>query len=244
MVQSNHPPLYTTLAQAIKSGLLSGGLRNGDAIPTEATLAKFHDVSRTTVRSALQLLQKDGLIQRRQGSGTYFCVPGVSRRLASTVDYHASARAAGKRPYTKVLGLEFREPTLAEFLVFGIDPHVEVAELRRLRHLNEHPAVLQVSVLRREDMAGVRRHDLENVSLYRFLEKRRGIEVDDVRETLEPFQLDSRQAEILNLPPGSAVFRSRRIAKDEQGRVVEISDNLIRGDFCRFTLNSRFPEEK
>lgn len=64
-------PKYKALAQALRSELLQGVYQNGDALPTEQSLARTHACSRQTVRQAIALLENEGLIVRRQGSGTY-----------------------------------------------------------------------------------------------------------------------------------------------------------------------------
>jgi GntR family transcriptional regulator len=228
---------YLELANLIRAEFGSGHWRDGQALPTETDLCTIHGVSRTTVRAALDVLETEGLIRRQQGSGTFFRDGGIRKDLGSLVDFNTEAAAAGRAPSTTVLDLVRRPATLQECALFGTGlAGGEVVELRRLRRLDDTPAVFQTSFLSAGTIGEVSARELENASLYRFLADRRAIVVADIEETLEPHAVDEEHARTLAIAPGTAVFRSKRIARDVGGRVIEISDNLIRGDIYRFTV--------
>ncbi|MCD7957822.1 MAG: GntR family transcriptional regulator [Lachnospiraceae bacterium] len=67
---------YRTLAESLKKEITNRGPLGSQKLPTEAELARTYGVSRQTVRQALSLLLHEGLIEKRQGSGTYIA-PGV-----------------------------------------------------------------------------------------------------------------------------------------------------------------------
>ncbi|HXV31753.1 MAG TPA: GntR family transcriptional regulator, partial [Sinorhizobium sp.] len=71
-------PLYLKLRQSLEEAILSGKLNHGDALPPERDLADYANVSRVTVRKAVDDLVRDGLLVRRHGSGTFVVRP-VSR---------------------------------------------------------------------------------------------------------------------------------------------------------------------
>src|SRR5690606_39509544 len=71
-------PLYLKLRQTLEDAVHSGRLGHGDALPAERDLAEYANVSRVTVRKAVDDLVRDGLLVRRQGSGTFVAKP-VSR---------------------------------------------------------------------------------------------------------------------------------------------------------------------
>ena len=62
---------YKILADILQEELQRNGASVGHKLPTEAELARRHRMSRQTVRHALQLLSEEGLVESRQGSGTY-----------------------------------------------------------------------------------------------------------------------------------------------------------------------------
>lgn len=215
-------------------------MREGDVVAPEMELCAQFGVSRTTVRAALRELEREQLIRREKGRGTFFRSPLLQKNLGSLVDFHTEAIAAGRKPETRVLSFRTRPAELVETVLFGAELiRNGVVELRRLRLLDGEPAVLQFSRLPADALDGVTPSDLADRSLYRVLSARNGIEVADIEETLEPAIVAPEDARLLDVAPGTAVFRSQRIARTGDGRAIEASENIIRGDLYRFRVNRK-----
>jgi GntR family transcriptional regulator len=234
---------YRAIAEDLRASFARGNVADGHPLPSEHELCAAYGVSRTTIRAALEWLEHEGLVARRQGSGTFYRSPALAKRLGSIVDFHTEALQAGRRPRTRVLGLSVRPPTPTETIVFGAGGvRAGIAELKRLRYLDGEPGVLQRSVLSGDMLGRVKARQLEDASLYAFLAKHRKIAVHSVEETLEPALAEGEDAALLAVPTGTPVFRSHRRARDASGRVIEMSDNLIRGDIYRFTVRRTVEE--
>lgn len=234
---------YLAIASDLKANFLRNNFPDGHPLPPEHELCGTYATSRTTIRAALDWLERQGLILRRQGSGTFYRSPVITRSLGSMTDFHTEAILAGRQPHTKVIGLTVRPPTLSELVCFGRENAGKgIAELRRVRYVDSTPGVLQISYLAASVLGRVRKEQFCDDSLYKFLERRRGITIDSIEETLEPANIGSAEAELLEIEAGTAVFRSHRIARDAVGTVIELGDILIRGDVCRFSVNRRASE--
>lgn len=228
---------YQEIAHSLELGLAAAG---GDsrAIPSEYALCERYGASRTTIRAALKQLQDQGLIERRQGKGTFYRPRHIAKNLGSIVDFHTEARMVGRVPKTQVIALAVRPATPGEFALFGEAIAMGgIVALTRLRSLDDAPAVLQRSRLGLTVLGEAKAGELVNASLYRYLAECRDIHVATVEETLEPLAASLEDAEPLQIAPGTAVFRSQRVARDVAGAVIEVSDNLIRGDIYRFTIH-------
>ena len=66
-----HVPLYAQLEAILRRQIGEGMLKPGDVVPTETELGQHYQVSRITVRAALDSLTKDGLLERQPGRGTF-----------------------------------------------------------------------------------------------------------------------------------------------------------------------------
>ena len=228
---------YRAIAEELRASFARTNYPDGHPLPSEHELCVAYGVSRTTIRAALDWLERRGLVRRRQGSGTFYKSPAIAKHLGSVVDFHTEALKAGRKPRTEVLSLAVRPPSPAEAVVFGAkDARGGIAELKRIRYLDGEPGVLQRSYLSAAILGRVKASALHDKSLYAFLAERRGVKVHSIEETLEPALAEGEEAELLRVPAGTPVFRSHRMAREACGRLIEISDNLVRGDIYRFTV--------
>ncbi|HSS34618.1 MAG TPA: GntR family transcriptional regulator [Solirubrobacterales bacterium] len=109
-------PLYYQLGEILKQKLEEGGWEPGTLFPSERELEEYFGVSRAVVRPALDLLERDGAIYRRRGSGTYVAAPkrlvpirGLIRSLQE--DRFSSSRIAVLR-----IRQQTNDQTIADFL--------------------------------------------------------------------------------------------------------------------------------
>ena len=234
--------LHRQIAQELKRDIESGTYANGDPFPSETTLREYYGVSRVTIRSALALLQKEGLIERHRGSGTVVHSTAHHKMLGRIVDFHKEAEMMGCIPSSRILSMSSRESRIRERIVFGIPPGEKVVELRRLRLLDHVPVVLQTSSHPRDILRGVKEADLRDCSLYEYLRREKGIVVRDAEQVIEPFSIGEEEAALLEIPAGTAVILAQRLTRDKNGRALELAVNLIRGDYYKYTFRLRADE--
>ena len=101
-------PLYHQLMQRITDDIEKGNYPVGSRIPPEHELAAAYRVSRVTVRRALAELTQEGLLERKQGKGTFVSVPRISRNLKSINSFHDSCRQSGITAGTRVIHVRGR----------------------------------------------------------------------------------------------------------------------------------------
>lgn len=234
---------YLDIAEELVAGF-EPGAASARPLPSESELCARFEASRTTVRAALKHLAGQGLITSRQGKGTFYRPPHITRGLGSLVDFHTEAEMAGRMPETRLISV--RRLGAGDTPPAAFDARTikgGIIELVRLRFLDGEPAVFQHSWLGAAMLGTFDPCEFEDRSLYRFLEAKRGIVVATIEEVLEPCSAEEEVALQLGIPPGTAVFRSHRIAREASGRVVEVSRNIIRGDLYRFSIQHRIGGE-
>jgi GntR family transcriptional regulator len=230
--------LYMDVANQIKAEFSDGRFSPGVLMPSEHELTEAFSVSRTTIRKALQSLEDEDFIERRQGQGTFLKYGKYTRRVSSALDFVSHGKQSGGRPSTKLLSFELREKSIAETSLFETIDSSQVFEMRRLRLMKGEACVLQTSVLPLIGLADYQNHDLEKRSLYKILEQDFSIKIGPVKETLACCNAPQEVADALSLKPGDAVFVSHRIVRSRSGEVVEISRNYIRSDRYCFVQDS------
>lgn len=234
--------LHLQMAKELRADITSGIYANGDPFPSEMTLKAYYGVSRETIRAALALLQEEGLILRKRGSGTVVRSNVHRKMLSHIVDFHREAAMLGRKPSSRVISISSRKSRIRERILFDIPPGEEVVELRRLRSMDEVPVLLQTSSHPKDLFLGLMPEDLQDRSLYEFLRKEKGIFVRDADHVLEPLSAGPEEASLLQIPPGSAVILSHRITRDIHGRTIEIAENLVRGDYIKYSFRLRMDD--
>ncbi len=227
-------PLYHQLKEILKENIESGVWKPGDRIPSENELRKQYDVSRNTVIKALEELVQEGLLRREQGRGTFVSSPKISHSLTGFYSFSNVLRANGLEPKDVILVLERRiaKPSIARHL--QLTGSQEVWVLKRLRCAGDEPIMLETSHLPQNRGPRIERADLENRSLYDYLEQKHGILVTRAKEIFEPVLIRDYESRYLRVPEGYPALLLDRIAYDSQGRPVEFCRSIVRGDRCRF----------
>jgi GntR family transcriptional regulator len=216
------------------SNVIDGGLEPHSRLPTERALATEFDVSRLTVRRALDRLEHDGLVYRVQGAGTFVADPHITKSVELT-SFSEDMRARGLVPGSSIL---IRE-TIAAGARIGtklrLSPAAEVYHIRRARTADGEPICLEDSYLNAELMPGV----IDNIgdeSLYNVLEQSYGLRIEWAEQSIRASVVEPEEAELLHAPPFSPTFHVARTSFDRQDRAVEYAESIYRGDRYHYEL--------
>jgi GntR family transcriptional regulator len=226
-------PKYSRLK--VKLLAMIGGLEPGSAIPTERELCTLYGVSRTTVRQALQELVHEGQLYRRQGRGTFVAPPKLVQTMqlkGHTEEMEAQGLRPGSRPLSA--GDVAASPELAAF--FGLAEGAPVHRIVRVRLVDDEPIALQTVYLDAARFGDVGESLTGWVSLYRLLRDRYDTQIAGGEETVEAGAADTATAELLNVEAGAPLLVLHRRSWEADGRPIEWSESLYRGDRYRMAV--------
>jgi GntR family transcriptional regulator len=222
-------PMYVRLERALSTAIANGDLEPGHALPGERELARLTSLSRVTVRKALAGLAAKGLLISRHGSGTFIAeriVKSTSRLTGFTDDL----RARGLNPRSKFLERTVGEVTPEEAMALNLSPGARVIRLHRLRLANDAPLALERSTVPQSLLP-----DPQQVtgSLYETLEKL-GLRPQRALQHLRAVSCDAQSARLLKVARGAPGLLIERRAFLADGRAVEFTRSLYRGDAYDF----------
>jgi GntR family transcriptional regulator len=230
-------PLYLQLKKSIEDAVRRGVIGPGDALPSERDIAVKADVSRVTVRKAVQDLVKGGILVQRHGSGTFVAprVERVEQSLSLLTSFTEDMARRGMAVRSEWLDRGIYAPSPEEMMVLGLSSTDMVARISRLRIANDTPlaierASLSSSVL--PDPAAV------DASLYATLEKSGSRPVRAVQR-ISAANLGEADAKLLEVPAGSASLNIERISYLASGKVIEFTRSIYRGDTYDFVAELR-----
>lgn len=235
-------PLYLRLKRWIEDAVSDGSIKPGDALPSERDLAIKVDVSRVTVRKAVQHLVETGVLIRRHGSGTFVApqTGRVEQSLSQLTSFAEDMARRGKDVVSQWLDRGIYPPSPEEMVALGLSSADSVARVWRLRISKGIPIAVERAALPATVLA-----DPHNIgtSLYAHLEKSGNRPVRAIQR-IRAANLGEEDATLLDVPTGAASLNIERISYLPSGRVVEYTRSIYRGDTYDFVAELRLGEAR
>ena len=234
-MKNNRIPRYHQIARSLRERIAEGHFAPGERLDNQRSLAREFGVTLMTLRQALELLERDGLIARRHGLGTFVAFPSVDYDILHLRTFAGDLSAKGEHVATRFLRSHF---TVADRWVareLDLDKGDRAFVLERLRLVGGRPMSFQASYLPALTGEEVAKVDLAVTPLRQALSFKLGIEITAARETVSAVHLDARAARDLGCRPGVPAFRSDRVSIDPNGRPIVYDRVFIPGDRFRIT---------
>src|SRR6185369_13902832 len=140
-------PRYHQIAQSLRERMASGALAPGARLDNQRRLAQEYGVTLMTLRQALEVLERDGLIARRHGLGTFVATRSVDYDILSLRTFAGDLSARGEDVTTRFLRAQFEPADREVARALGVRPRQRVFALERLRLVAGRPTSFQASYL-------------------------------------------------------------------------------------------------
>lgn len=228
----NGTPVYKRIQEVIWKRIETGHLKPGDLVDSERELARIHGVSLMTARQALTSLEREGLVERRRGAGTFVASPKIHfNKLMSYTEQMASRGlvAASELLCNKVIDYE---PEIAARI--SVAPNCRLVKIERLRHAASEPFALEACYLSADEFGSLTSAPLARSSLFSTLAHDFGVELAHADEEVDATAADGRVAELLAVPRGAPLLRIRQVIYSTKGKATIYVLGFYRSD--RHTL--------
>ena len=228
-------PLYAQLEAQIAAGIANGDFPVGSRLPTEDDLIKRFNVSRTTVRKAIQNLAGRALVEIRRGTGTFVMQPRITQELTELTGFVEDMQALGHDPTARLIDrtVVVANDEVARHLALAAG--TRVMRIRRVRLANRVAMSLDETYLPLEIGEKIVTHDLEVEPIFTLLEQRYDIALVDAEYRLEAASANQEVAAALNIDAGSPIFLIERTSYSAGGAPIDYEKLHYRGDLIRFT---------
>ncbi len=232
-------PKYYQLAEILRQKIDSEQWRPHDPLPPERELETLYNVSRTTVREALNYLANQGYIYREHGRGTFVARPKIQPSLHLLQSFSAEMQARGVTPGQLILGLEYVNPPSRVRQQLDLPPEVEqVLQLERLRYANDEPIGLHLAYLHLPPEQTITQEELQETgSLYTILENKLGLIPIEADVTLEATAADKREAGLLQVNEGTPLLLVERTTFSQHRQPMEFVKVLYRADRYKYYVH-------
>jgi GntR family transcriptional regulator len=238
-------PLYGKIEEVLASEIARGVLQPGDRLPSEDQLLTRFDVSRITVRRAIQNLIQRGMLEIRRGRGTYVLAPKISQDLTRLTGFVEDMAAHGRKASARVVSQDVvaADSTVARQL--HIAKGTYVMRIERVRLADSIPMSLDETYLPLGIGKRIVRNDLRMKPIFTLLEEEFGIPLAEAEYVLEAAAASMHVAKALVVKEGSPTFRIERTSYTKMGQPIDYEVLYYRGDLIRFiTRLARRPATK
>ncbi len=229
-------PLYTQLREQLRAHILDGSYPPESRLPSESELVRRLGVSRITVRQALGDLQKEGLIYKLHGKGTFVAKPKAFQNVSTLQGLAESLSQHGFEVINRLLGFRHvaAPKTVAEKL--QLEPGSKVTEIRRVRLVNREPVSLEITWLPQPLGAKLEKADLATRDIFLILENDCGIALGHADLAIDAVLAESDLTRALRVEEGAPVMRIERLTHDSDGTPVDFENLYYRGDAFQYRL--------
>jgi len=220
-------PLYHRIQRDMIESISSGEYSKGDRMPSEA-VAERYGVTRMTVRRAMDGLVNQGLVTRRQGSGTYVLGEREARRaLNKLTGFTEDMRANGQRSTCAELDRRSVVPPDYVREQLQLEEGAHTVFLERLRRLGDTAVAIQHVWLPLALAPDLARRSLDGGSLYDTLERDLGIRLASARQRITAGSATERQAGLLGVQVGEPLLFTQRLTRDNKNHSVEFAESWM-----------------
>lgn len=232
--KTNATPLYLQLKNKIKKEIRTGMLKPGDKLPSETQLQKEYNMSRVTVRNAMEELTVEGYIIKVQGKGSFVAHSDMLRLPVGVTSFTEDAKMQGVNLTSRVVKFEIQDiQSELDREFFGDRTNGKVLVFKRVRSADGVPIALEENHFS-ASMKGLEKEDLTG-SLYDILmSKYRMIPSNKGRRSVKISYASPEIADYLSINTGTPVIESEMCVYDINGVPIHTVKDIVRGDNDRF----------
>ena len=226
-------PLYLQLREAVRAKIESGEYMPGTPIPSEKQFADAYGMHRLSVRIALNVLIREGLLKSIQGKGVYVCGP---KKQETTCGIQPGPEELKTIEGSRVLIKAVREAGPYYSTLLNLDPEDPVWYIRRILSQNGEPIALKDTIIPCDTLPSLEEIDLQLFSLYDALNWS-SVHLYSGDQILRTTYLDPAMARLLNLSPKQAVMEISCIVRSPDEEPAAYSCCYIRSDKAEYLLH-------
>jgi GntR family transcriptional regulator len=215
---SNGTRAYERIQQAVLKQIRSHQMKPGDPVASERELARLHGVSPMTARHALALLEREGVVERRPGAGTFVAPPRI--HFNKLMSYTEQMGSRGLAPQSKIILNKITEDEQEVAARLGLPAGGRMVKIERVRHTAGEPFALETCYLPANEFSGIVDAPLARTSLFATLEHDYAVEIAYADEEVDATVAEGRIAHLLGVPKGDPLLRIRQVIYSSKSKPV------------------------
>lgn len=228
-------PLYYKLAETIEEQINEGVYVKGEKIPSERELCEIYEVSRMTVRLAIDELVKNGKLEKVQGKGTYVLSKSIVQNLNKVYSYSGEMDKQGKVSSTMIIERKIVEADEKLATKLRVPIGEKLLYIERLRLAENVAIMVEKTWFVYSIVPFLIDIDFTEKGLYKTLDEDYGIKINKAIETFKATQLNANECKLLHCPKNQYGLLVKRVSYSND-RIICCSSLVSKGDIFEFTV--------
>lgn len=226
-------PVYFQLKNIILKKIQDGEYPAGSLIPSERELGESLNISRMTVRQALNQLVSDGLLYREKGKGTFVLKSKIQQR--NIMSFSETVRKKGMIPSTHILKFKKENDMFDVKSVLEVGDDEAIFHLKRLRLANDIPIAVEEAFIPERYCPGLEEQDLTS-SLYRLIKDKYSFVISYIDNSIEAAKPSKEERELLSITTGIPVLRIAGTSYTQSGVKLFYENAVYRADEYNYSV--------
>ena len=234
MINKRSPiPIYHQLEEYIKQQIESGILKEEVGIPSEREFAERFEISRMTVRQAINNLVTEGYLYRQKGRGTFVSKKKVEQELQGLTSFTEDMLSRGMSPSSKLLSFQVLPADGKISKELSILEEELIYKIKRSRLADGEPMALETAYVPVNIVPGLTEEN-SNQSLYQYIEEHLSLSISEAKQEIEASIADELTANVLSVEKGAPILLMVRTSFLKDGTPFELVQSSFRADRYRF----------
>ena len=236
--RSSPLPLYHQVREALLAMLKAGPYQPGSLFLTEQELSERFEVSRITIRRAIDELVREGYLIAKQGKGTFVAKSKIQRHMSLLKSFSEEMTEEGHKPGSKLLALRHERASQRVASVLNLETDSWVWLVERLRFADNEPICISVAYLNLPHEVALLPAELEKrISLWSLL-REKNINLSRSDETIQAVAAGLREAELLQVAVGAPLLLVEGTVYSDGGIPIEFHQMYNRGDRYTYSVQT------
>jgi len=235
-IEQSAIPLYSQVRERLRERIADGTYAPQARLPSESEIGTLLGVSRITVRQALGDLQKEGVIVKVPGKGTFVAETRPSQELARLEGFGEAMSRKGYRIVNRVVKHTQVQASPLVAARLRVAPGAPVTEIHRVRWLDREPVSFEITYLPPAIGERLRGENLAERDIFLILETDYGITLGHADIQIGAVNAEHALAEALRVEPGAALLRIERLTWTADGMPLDFEYLYVRGEAFQYAL--------
>ncbi|ADO76760.1 GntR family transcriptional regulator [Halanaerobium praevalens] len=234
IINKNSPlPLYYQLKENILKALKKEEFKVGERLPAERELAEYHNISRMTVKKAIDILVDNNYLIRKQGSGTFVNDYQKNYSISPLLSFSQEMEKKNLNYSSKILAFkQVQNKKIAAKM--NLKAETKLLELERLRLIEKKPFLLEKTFLEFKRFKDLKKEELKNNSLFEIIKSKYHIQLNKAEAEVEALIFDQKISKKMQIKEGLLGLYFEQISKNKNREIIEFTSAYYRNDNYKF----------